>query len=153
MATLWASRAMTLDAARRARRARRQRPGPAAPAKRLAGCYLHAGAAGQRSAPELGFDLLQRDRLPRLVQGGVSLGGILGILSRAQRLNHRLRHDRGDPLAALGDVDDLAAGGLARRPGHSRALLDRKLAHPLPPSAHQLAPRISPVAAEPVPCL
>src|SRR5712692_6598811 len=39
MATLLASRAMTLDAARRARRARRQRPGPAAPAKRLADCY------------------------------------------------------------------------------------------------------------------
>src|SRR5262249_25244524 len=110
---------------------------------------LHAVAAGQRSAPELGFDLLQRDGLPRLVPGGVSLGGVPGILGRAQRLNHRLRHDRRDPLAALGDVDDLAAGGLAGRPGHSRAFPDRKLAHARLPSAHQPATRISPAAAQP----
>ena len=36
---------------------------------------FHAVGAGQGSVPEFGLDLLRRDRLARLLPGGVSLGG------------------------------------------------------------------------------
>lgn len=46
-----------------------------------------------RSVPELGFEFVEQDRLAGLIPGGVSLGGVLGVLGGAERLDHRLRDD------------------------------------------------------------
>ena len=83
---------------------------------------LHAVAAGQRSAPELGFDLLQRDGLPRLVPGGVSLGGVLGILGRAQRLNHRgaTRIDRTFDHSNVSPANEAPGSHPRQAPGYPR---------------------------------
>jgi hypothetical protein len=48
------------------------------------GVSSHAGPALQA---QLGLDLLPGNRLARLVHGGISLGGVLGILGRAENLD------------------------------------------------------------------
>jgi hypothetical protein len=68
-----------------------------------------------RSVPELGFEFVKRDRLAGLIPGGVSLGGVLGVLGGAERLDHRLRDDGRDALTSDRQVSDNATARVRHR--------------------------------------
>jgi hypothetical protein len=85
-----------------------------------------------------GLDLLPRDGLGRrrgCLAGSGRAGRIFAnfpCLTRRNALKHcgeLSRDNRGEALAVLGEVDDLAAGSLMRRLGHTRRGVNGQFAH------------------------
>jgi len=77
------------------------------------GPYGRAGVRQRRSRPrcvslhpELGLEFLKRDRVAWLAHRRLCLGGVLGVLGRAESVENRFRDDGGHPLAANGEVRD-----------------------------------------------
>lgn len=93
---------------------------------------------GIRSQVQLGPQLLGGHRLTLFVQGFTSSRDVVGILGRFKIGRYLGRHDRGEALSMLGEVDDLtAACSLMRHLGEVGAsFANRNFAH---------KPRIRPV--------
>jgi len=70
------------------------------------------------SVPELGFEFVERDRLAGLIPGGVSLGGVFGVLGGAEGLDHGLRDDGRDTLTGDRQVSDDATARVRHRSAH-----------------------------------